>query len=500
YFRDIVFLAAQVGAPAKLALAPASASTQANAPVSYSATIQDANGNTVTNATNAVTFSASGVSGSFNPASPVAPTNGVATSNFTPTTTGTATITASAAGLTSASGTLTVSATGSGQSLFTTQTPANGDAADGVPYEIGMKFLVARAGQITAIRYWKAPSDAGTHVGHIWSATGSLLATVTFSGETASGWQQQALTAPLAVNANTTYTVSVNIITNYVSTVSGLTNSIVNGDISSVADGANGTYGSPNAFPTNSYQNSNYFRDIVFVAGQVGAPAKLALTPASASTQPNSAVTYSATIQDANGNTVTNATNAVTFSVSGVSGSFNPASPVSPVNGVATSNFTPTTTGTATITVSASGLTGATASLTVTSGVGPPAKLALTPANTSTQTGTAVTYTATVQDANGNTVTNATNPITFSVSAVSGSFNPAPPVAPVNGVATSTFTPTTTGTATITASATGLTSASATLTVSATGSGQSLFTTQTPANGDAADGVPYEVGMKFRVA
>jgi hypothetical protein len=34
-----------------------------------------------------------------------------------------------------------------------------------------------------------------------------------------------------------------------------------------VADGANGTYGSSGAFPNNSYQNSNYFRDIVFVAG-----------------------------------------------------------------------------------------------------------------------------------------------------------------------------------------------------------------------------------------
>src|SRR5262249_16230463 len=132
------------------------------------------------------------------------------------------------------------------QPLSTNQTPDNGNAADGVPYEIGMKFRVARAGQITAIRYWKAPGDTGTHIGHIWSATGGLLASVTFSGETASGWQQQALTTPLAVDANTTYTVSVNIITNYVSTVSGLASSIVNGDISSVADGANGTYGSPN--------------------------------------------------------------------------------------------------------------------------------------------------------------------------------------------------------------------------------------------------------------
>jgi len=262
----------------------------------------------------------------------------------------------------------TVSAHAQMQSLFTTQSPALPSVADGVPYELGMKFRLARAGSITAIRYWKSANEGGTHTGNIWSATGTLLASVTFSGESTSGWQMQQLPTALTVQGNTTYVVSVNINSYYAVTAGGLAASIVNGDISSVADGANGTYGSPNAFPTNSYQNSNYFRDIVFVAGQAGAPAKLALTPASASTQPNSAVTYTATIQDANGNTVTNATNAVTFSVSGVSGSFNPASPVTPTNGVATSNFTPTTTGTATITASSAGLTSATATLTVSSG------------------------------------------------------------------------------------------------------------------------------------
>ena len=38
-------------------------------------------------------------------------------------------------------------------SLFTNQTPAIPNVTDGVPYEIGMKFQVARAGQITAVRY-----------------------------------------------------------------------------------------------------------------------------------------------------------------------------------------------------------------------------------------------------------------------------------------------------------------------------------------------------------
>src|SRR5689334_12330253 len=86
---------------------------------------------------------------------------------------------------------ISASAIAQTQSLFTTQTPAIGSASDGVPYELGMKFQVSRSGQITALRYWKAAGDSGLHVGRLWSAAGALMGSVTFSGETASGWQEQ---------------------------------------------------------------------------------------------------------------------------------------------------------------------------------------------------------------------------------------------------------------------------------------------------------------------
>jgi len=43
-------------------------------------------------------------------------------------------------------------------SLFTTQTPASPAANDGTPYELGMKFMVAKAGVISAIRYYNRPA------------------------------------------------------------------------------------------------------------------------------------------------------------------------------------------------------------------------------------------------------------------------------------------------------------------------------------------------------
>jgi hypothetical protein len=159
------------------------------------------------------------------------------------------------------------------ESLFTTQTPTQTNLTDGTgsagDYELGMEFRTAQAGQISAIRYYKAPSETGTHIGKIWSASGQLLGTVTFSNETASGWQQQALTTPISIAANTTYIVSVNANSYYVSTNNGLATTITNGNISAVADGSNGVYNTtPANFPTQSYQNSNYFRDIVFTTNQ----------------------------------------------------------------------------------------------------------------------------------------------------------------------------------------------------------------------------------------
>jgi hypothetical protein len=150
-------------------------------------------------------------------------------------------------------------------SIFTTQVPAIGNITDGVGYELGMKFRSTQAGSITAIRYYKAPSETATgHTGHIWSSSGALLATVAFSGETSSGWQKATLNAPLAINASTTYVVTVNTKTYYVATNNGLQSSVVNGPLSTVADGANGVFGNSGAFPTQSWSSSNYFRDIVF--------------------------------------------------------------------------------------------------------------------------------------------------------------------------------------------------------------------------------------------
>jgi hypothetical protein len=125
-------------------------------------------------------------------------------------------------------------------------------------------FVSGVSGQITGVRFWKDANETGTHTGKIWSVTGQLLASVTFSGETASGWQQQNLTAALSISANTQYVVSVNTGNNYyVASGGGLASSVVNGDLSTVV-GSNGVFGSSGQFPNGSYNHGNYFRDVLF--------------------------------------------------------------------------------------------------------------------------------------------------------------------------------------------------------------------------------------------
>src|SRR5439155_4461448 len=86
-------------------------------------------------------------------------------------------------------------------------TPADADP-DSSQTEVGVKFRADQLGSITGLRFYKFSNNTGTHVGHLWTATGGLLATATFTGETASGWQQVNLASPVAINVNTTYVAS----------------------------------------------------------------------------------------------------------------------------------------------------------------------------------------------------------------------------------------------------------------------------------------------------
>jgi hypothetical protein len=86
--------------------------------------------------------------------------------------------------------------------------PAPVDDGDPAAVEIGTRFRSDVGGYVTGVRFYKAPLNTGTHTGRLWTNTGQLLGTVTFTGETASGWQQANFASAIQIVANTTYVVS----------------------------------------------------------------------------------------------------------------------------------------------------------------------------------------------------------------------------------------------------------------------------------------------------
>ncbi|SNY38319.1 Ig-like domain-containing protein [Paractinoplanes atraurantiacus] len=164
-----------------------------------------------------------------------------------------------------------------------TATPAVAAAADNSAVELGVRFRANAAGFITGLRFYKGAGNTGTHTGSLWSTAGTRLSTVTFTGETATGWQTATLPNPVAVTANTTYVASYHTDTGFYSTTAnGLASAVTRGPLSTIA-GNNGVYRyGASAYPTASYQNTNYWVDVVYntAATDTVAPGLAARSPA----------------------------------------------------------------------------------------------------------------------------------------------------------------------------------------------------------------------------
>ena len=141
-----------------------------------------------------------------------------------------------------------------------TTVPGTVDGGPDSAVELGVKFRSDVAGKITGIRFYKATANTGTHVGNLWSSTGTLLGSVTFSNETASGWQQMLLATPVAITSNTVYVASYHCTIGHYSEDDNyfLSNGVNNPPLHALTNGVSGgngvyAYGASSVFPTNTY-------------------------------------------------------------------------------------------------------------------------------------------------------------------------------------------------------------------------------------------------------
>ncbi len=147
--------------------------------------------------------------------------------------------------------------------------PATPAAPTSQAAQLGLTFISDIPGYATGLRFYKSSTNVGQHLGYLWNSAGTLLASVTFTNESATGWQQANFSTPVAIDANTVYVVSYWSPEGHYADDAGYfaTSGITNQMLYAPPDGQygpNGSYAASNAFPASSANSSNYWVDLVF--------------------------------------------------------------------------------------------------------------------------------------------------------------------------------------------------------------------------------------------
>ena len=145
-----------------------------------------------------------------------------------------------------------------------------GGRRDTSAVNLGVQFQATSSGFITGVRFYKESDNTGTHIGSLWTSTGTLLASAR-SPARPRRVAGTGLLHPVAVTAGTTYVASYYTSTgHYALTTNGLASAVTNGPLTALAGGGVYAYGASNAFPSNTFNASNYWVDVVYspVGGQ----------------------------------------------------------------------------------------------------------------------------------------------------------------------------------------------------------------------------------------
>lgn len=153
------------------------------------------------------------------------------------------------------------------------QIPGTPSTTDTQAVELGIRFTSDTAGQIVAIRFYKGSGNTGTHTGTVWVSSGTKLFSGTFANETASGWQELAVSPPVSIIAGASYTVSYHDPNSHYASDQPYFN--VKRDVPPLHAGIGAgvyVYGSSPAFPTSVWNNSNYWVDVKLSTGTAPPP------------------------------------------------------------------------------------------------------------------------------------------------------------------------------------------------------------------------------------
>ncbi len=153
-------------------------------------------------------------------------------------------------------------------SLFGAMTPVSQATADSSAVTLGTKVVPAADGFITGVRFYKGTGNTGTHTGTLYSASGTVLATGTFSNETATGWQMLNFSDAVPVTAGATYIAAYYAPNGHYAADPWffVSHGFSSGKLSAPGgqNTPNGVYAGGNRFPDQSFRNTNYYVDAVY--------------------------------------------------------------------------------------------------------------------------------------------------------------------------------------------------------------------------------------------
>lgn len=179
---------------------------------------------------------------------------------------------------------LAVTATGP-YTFYGDITPPTESTDDAQAVELGLRFTPESDGFIAGVKFYKGAVNTGIHTGSLWGPDGSRLGSVVFSGETATGWQRAAFTASIPVVAGQEYTVSYTapaggyaMQPRYWPYVATPASPLATG--TGVGDRSPGVFGVAGQRPTGTWQDSNYFVDVLFTSADTSALRLTQRTPA----------------------------------------------------------------------------------------------------------------------------------------------------------------------------------------------------------------------------
>ncbi len=179
--------------------------------------------------------------------------------------------------------------------------------------ELGVKFRSDVPGYITGLRFYKTPGNGGAHVGHLWTAGGTQLAEVTFTGETGSGWQQARFDTPVAISAGTTYVASYHASGGHYASIPDYfaSSGVDSPPLHALADRVDGPNGIFNYGPSGglfagsgpeSFDSENYLVDVVFdeePGSDSTPPAVNSRSPVAGATEIDTGTSVTATFNEA---------------------------------------------------------------------------------------------------------------------------------------------------------------------------------------------------------